>query len=1002
VAVVGCAKIGGEFEFDDYGYENPQPNTLEKDEGMNLDGVLDEDVWESDVNLVSFASSVSPDITMDTKTYIAEKGVYFGIIVKDFAVYYSADRSAGYNSGAELYIAKYGEKRLQLNLRLVPTGGSGNGIYMQSWIEDPVNPSGIRQWFAVWEAAATVQGIINTSECEGYTIEVFVPWSTLGTAAPQEYIHYTPAFNHVESASSTNPERTWTGAPGMSIHSVDKFFTASNTGLHDTGLLMDASVSPDEYMSIDGVLDESIWKKSGEVTFSPLGTDYSLTSNSYLSEKGIYLGFTIKDAYIYYADATVRPIGLNSGVEVHIGPSGTTGITENYVQLRVTATGVYQRYMGSPSQSYPWTMKYFPAKVATTIQGTLNTNENIGYTIEIYIPWESMNVPVSERSSFYLYPVLVHSEDSTTVDKVLPWTYTKPGPSGATQNAVNYFVMTEEGYQYTGLRADDIILDDGCLSGGYYEKNFSLQKLAPHINNAQAVYKAGNVSAQFANLPHATISDNGDGTYKLRVAEEDISYFLQTNTLSVESGALSTDISVYYNPINVDGVLDEEEWAEGTYTTKNTTYNVIQTTHTYIGASGIYLGFSVLDPNIIPTSSHIELYMTVDDDLTVGGNGWQFRFYPNGTFRTYLYSGTTAWTEKTGANKLQISCVVVAQSNRYDVEAYLPYSVLGLSEKPEILNMIPAMYFTPLGGSAMLRDGDINRSLAQMLVLENYTRFNEYGLIVTDLITDNITLSDADLTEGYYEKEFSVYTSSTKLNKVSGVLFNDTNITETAYGTYLLRIPFAQISGYMPSKTIGMTFGTLNISFTVAFTEMVLDGVFDESSWAERTYTTRNTANNVTQTTHTYIGEYGIYLGFSVLDPNIIPTSSHIELYMTVDDDLTVGGNGWQFRFYPNGTFKTYLYSGTTAWTEKTGANKLQISCIVTAQSGRYDVEAYLPYSVLGLSEKPEILNIIPAIYFTPSGGSAMLRDGDINRTLAAMLVLENYTRFDEDGLIIT
>jgi hypothetical protein len=145
--------------------------------------------------------------------------------------------------------------------------------------------------------------------------------------------------------------------------------------------------------------------------------------------------------------------------------------------------------------------------------------------------------------------------------------------------------------------------------------------------------------------------------------------------------------------------------------------------------------------------------------------------------------------------------------------------VLGLSEKPEIINMIPAMYFTPLGGSAILRDGDINRNLAAMLNLENYVRLDGDGLIVTALAADNIVLSDADLVSGHYKKEFSVYTSSTKLNKVSGVEFDDSYITEIGNGTYLLSIPESEITGYTAPHTVTVTFeSSVSTTFQISYT----------------------------------------------------------------------------------------------------------------------------------------------------------------------------------------
>ena len=51
--------------------------------------MMDEEIWKQiQGNEVVFSSKVSEDIQMSTVTYLGEEGVYFGIVVKDSAVYY--------------------------------------------------------------------------------------------------------------------------------------------------------------------------------------------------------------------------------------------------------------------------------------------------------------------------------------------------------------------------------------------------------------------------------------------------------------------------------------------------------------------------------------------------------------------------------------------------------------------------------------------------------------------------------------------------------------------------------------------------------------------------------------------------------------------------------------------------------------------------------------------------------------------------------------------------
>ena len=157
---------------------------LVKDEGAVVDGVLDEPFWQ-DVQKTAFTitSKVSDDVTMTTMTYVSDFGVYFGIVVNDYAVYYNPERAASRNTSVELYVRGFGNSETETyNLRLAPTGVDGEiQKESRSWRLTTVNGKPeFRQWVYLWEGASVVKGNINTSLCEGYVAEAFIPWSTLG------------------------------------------------------------------------------------------------------------------------------------------------------------------------------------------------------------------------------------------------------------------------------------------------------------------------------------------------------------------------------------------------------------------------------------------------------------------------------------------------------------------------------------------------------------------------------------------------------------------------------------------------------------------------------------------------------------------------------------------------------------------------------------------------------------------------------------------------------
>ena len=96
-----------DFKFPKYTVAK-QPATSEplaKDEGAVVDGVLDEPFWkDAEKTAFTIVSKVSEDVTMTTMAYVSDFGVYFGIVVNDYAVYYNSERAASRNTSAEIYV----------------------------------------------------------------------------------------------------------------------------------------------------------------------------------------------------------------------------------------------------------------------------------------------------------------------------------------------------------------------------------------------------------------------------------------------------------------------------------------------------------------------------------------------------------------------------------------------------------------------------------------------------------------------------------------------------------------------------------------------------------------------------------------------------------------------------------------------------------------------------------------------------------------------------------
>ena len=548
--LIGC-KGRADFSFAPYEMEITKDAAhLEKDPEITLDGYLDEEIWtEAVANEIVVTSDVSEDVYMKSRCYITKKGVYFGVIVYDFSIYYNANRKASRNTSVEIYFKGLKAKNAY-SLRLVPTGEEG-GIATES--VEYVWKSSLGEWVNwkfKWEGAANIQGTMNTSDCVGYTAEAFVPWEAIGDE-PSDYISYMPAFNHVETSSESDSSRVWSGYAGKASK-TSTYVIVSNTGIYDYTEAMDSFIVLDDGMSVDGVLNESAWTGGQDMKYgytTKSGAEVSLVGKYYATEKGAYFGFVVEDPYLYYSDSDVRAIGLNTGLELYFAQVGATELDANALELRITATNVTARYRAINTEGDPWVKDYFPLLSGTTIQGSLNSSDvskNTGYTVELFIPWEAFGLS-GKQEGVLLYPVLIHSEDMENSAKKAPmWQYCRFCPlsvSVAHDPSENYLEFTDNGVLYRDLNVPSVIVSEKYLEGEYYYKTVSFTAALSQLTEKATCEKKNVIpSLHFSN--GITYRVNADQTVTLKIPKA-----------AAQSLKKGSTYKATYNGISIEGII---------------------------------------------------------------------------------------------------------------------------------------------------------------------------------------------------------------------------------------------------------------------------------------------------------------------------------------------------------------------------------------------------------------------------------------------------------------
>lgn len=757
-------KVKG-FEFPDYKVSNNNDDSkvnLDKDEGMVIDGLLNEEEWESvKSNAYNFVHKASPDISLVARTYLGEKGVYFGIEVNDYAVYYNAERKSSRNSSIEMHFKGVGNLDTKAYcIRIVPTGIDNGVDYKDSSWRLNLNGSNEMQWMSSpfkWEGATLIKGNINTSTCEGYVAEAFVPWEVLGVEN-HKYVRSFLAYNHVESESSDG-DRIWDGTKGCLLTKPNTWKLASNTGLHTYDELNNEIVSSDMGMVVDGELNEAAWSNIQKAEFgytTKNGALVEFSTSSYMTSKGAYFGFDIKDKYVYYADESIRPIGLNSGMEILFAPYGVTEITRECLQLRITANNVKKQYSGV-NASYPWSEDNFEMLSATKIHGELNSKNNTGFTIEIFIPWTSFgtNTPLD---GVMICPSVVHSENAVQTDKSSPWDYcnvTKAKVDAQTNPQEHFLFMDKDGAVLRKANTPNIFVTPSMLNGDYYEYDFNVTAgfvtLADKASSEQYV-----VEPEFKVPQGVEIDNNGDGTFKAKIHKNYVNNFIDSKDFKIILNDSVSIGKICFAEISLDGNPNEQEYGRAyTTNTNNATNKITQKVRTKFGKKGIFVGFDVYD-SIIKNNTHVETFFSLGDEIKIG-NTWQIRCYPfSNTYKTYEYttpdSNGWAWNEKSGDAKLNIVMNTIRTNEGYGVEVFIPYETFGLEEAPDFLHILPCISYYKESNSLSTSQYHNEYGVSNTYTWDrkNYVTFSEGGYVSNNININNIYLTDTQLVDGKY------------------------------------------------------------------------------------------------------------------------------------------------------------------------------------------------------------------------------------------------------------
>ncbi len=311
---------------DPYSYRNPAEVKAEPDEGFIIDGILDEAQYQNCnwLKLKNTQGGAGAELAMTS--FYGENGMYIVYdITENAMIYVNPDRPSYLNSCIEMYLASSNASSMNSNeifeIDMLPTGDLS--VRQRTGKDNWVNAASTDDIMAHL-GATTKGGPVNTEQCTGYYLELFIPWAYLDkvgidAAAMQESFFYInpvhiTSFNY--EGTNASSDRYWYGFATQlgsdGWNDVSQFFRFGAKGVLGTvpvelkpganytisgndsvipGMMTVVEIKPDAGYALSSIIingeehiDRVSYNKDGSVTLQLRGEKEGLTISAAATE----------------------------------------------------------------------------------------------------------------------------------------------------------------------------------------------------------------------------------------------------------------------------------------------------------------------------------------------------------------------------------------------------------------------------------------------------------------------------------------------------------------------------------------------------------------------------------------------------------------------------------------------------------------------------------------------------------------------------------------------
>ena len=470
----GCRKVTTTKEPDNAALENYQPsNNVDPFQvsyetakvEVALDGVLDEDVWQS-LSEISYSGEAT---STSVKGFYGESGIYIGAVIKD--PHLTDNNSVFQSSSLELYLDTLGGSdgatsisENQLGIHVSCTGSIvtrvGSGTVWKSYVLGNMDAMAGNSISYSVKHGVTFDGTVNndTDTDTGYSVEVFVPYVFLGGKSD---VNYGIGLATIECEGGLRARQT--KIEGLTSANPTTYWIFQR----ETNSIISYEKKNYATYKVDGKDDDAIWKKDRAKYIFANG---QVKVSNYYASEGAYFFFEVKDDKVYADEGAFgSKYGWDDCVLLYLDVAldgGEAPKTDDFYVVADAAGNLTVSY-GKGEMWGSSVLRHNVFSGIEIINGKLN-GEADGYTLELFIPWVDLGLKSAPAAMGAFFAIRDWDGEVENDVRVSKWY----GSGSSSMNISEYIKMTKD--HIAGASPAPEIVLDGVLEDSLW-KNAALE-----------------------------------------------------------------------------------------------------------------------------------------------------------------------------------------------------------------------------------------------------------------------------------------------------------------------------------------------------------------------------------------------------------------------------------------------------------------------------------------------------------------------------------------------